>query len=491
MVRIKMRKKGNDAALYKRDRVCKKIIEYGILGLIIFSPLPAASVYEWSILVIQLTVLVMMAAYLIMREKPENNELLSRAVKWPGYVFVGLFVFIFIQIIPSPNFLVKIFSPSIYTFRDLYSFDFSAIKFMSFSLMPSHTLREGLELLSYFLLGFLIIKSITRRKQIMRIFSLLVIMGIFEAFYGMLELYNRNPRILFYKKIYNLDAVTGTFVNRNHLSGYLEMIIPLAIGLIIARISLFSLARMKWREKLIRLSERGLSTNMLITAGIIVMSLAIILSKSRSGVFLLIFIFILFFELTVLYFGMVRFQQKWIKNFLMFSFLIIIIISFYIGIEATIERFAMDKLLHGGRPIYWSNVTSIVGDFPLFGTGLGTFASVYPAYEENRMPGHLSHAHNDFLEYLSELGVVGMILLFGGILFMGVSSFLIWRVRRHPEVKGLAMGGIVAIVVILIHSITDFNLHIPANMVLFTVVFSVTAVTAFYKSSEKSEKSME
>lgn len=486
--KIKIRRKRNDnIAFSQRDMVCRKIIEYGILGVIVWSPLPAASVYDWSILVIEIAVLVMMAAYILMKKKPQNNELLSLSLKWPRYLFVSLFIFIFIQIIPLPNFIVKIFSPNIHSFQNIFSSDFSKIKFMSLSLIPSHTLREGLELLSYFLLGFLIVKTITRRRQIMRIFYALVIMGVFEAFYGMFELYNKNPRILFYKKIYGLDSVSGTFVNRNHLSGYLEMIIPLAIGLIIARIDLFSLAGLKWREKFLRFSEKGLSTNMMITGGIILMSLAIIFSKSRSGVFVLVFTFILFFELTVLYFSRVRHQQKGVKNFLKVSFLFIIFISLYIGIDATIERFALDKLPHEGRLVYWSNATSIVGDFPLFGTGLGTFASVYPAYEESRRPGHLSHAHNDFLEYLSELGIVGMIFLFGGILFMVVSSFLIWRVRSHPQVKGLAMGGIVAIVVILIHSIADFNLHIPANMVLFTVVLSLTAVTAFYKRNERNK----
>jgi len=100
-------------------------------------------------------------------------------------------------------------------------------------------------------------------------------------------------------------------------------------------------------------------------------------------------------------------------------------------------------------------------------------------------PGSVSHAHNDYLEYLSELETVGLILLLGGIAFIVVNSFLIWRVRRHPEVKGLALGGIVAIAAILIHSIADFNLHIPANMVLFTVVLSLTAVTAFYKAKRE------
>jgi len=59
----------------------QKIIEWGIIGLIIFSPLPAASVYEWSILVIQLTVVVMMIAYFMMKEKPEASEALSYAVR--------------------------------------------------------------------------------------------------------------------------------------------------------------------------------------------------------------------------------------------------------------------------------------------------------------------------------------------------------------------------------------------------------------------------
>lgn len=469
--------------LSKRDRVLRKIIWYGILGVIVFSPLAGASVYEWCILVIQLAVVVMIAAYILMKEKPGANEYLTSALKRPRFLFTVFIVFIFIQFIPLPKFLSAIFNPSTFSFQKLFSPAFPKLKFMSLSLVPSHTLREGLELLTYFLLGFLIVKTVTHRRQIMRLFSVLIAMGVFEAFYGLFELYNKNPRILFYKKIYSLDSVTGTFVNRNHLSGYLEMIIPLAIGLIIARINLFSLAGMKWREKILRISEKGVSTNLLITIGIIIMSLGIIFSKSRSGIFLLLFTFILFFGFTILYFGRVRRQQIWIKNFLRVTFLFIVFISLYIGIGAAIERFALDRLLYDGRPLYWSNVSTIVGDFPLFGTGLGTFAAVYPAYEKTTdlSPGKLSHAHNDYLEYFSELGLVGGILLFGGIIWMLANSFLIWRERRHPEVKGLALGGMIAIINIGIHSLTDFNLHIPANMVLFTVVLSMTIVTAFYK----------
>jgi len=472
----------------KRDRIYQRIIEYGILGVIVFSPLPAASVYEWSILVIQIVVLVMMAAYVLMREKPQSNELLSLTLKWPGYLFLGLCVLIIFQILPFPRFIIALLSPNTHSFQALFSPDFSGSRFMSLSLIPSHTFREALELLTYFLLGFLIVKTVTTRKQIKRIVYVLVIMGFFEAFYGMYEIYNENPRLLFLKKVHYVDVVTGTFVNRNHLSGYLEMIIPLALGLIIARISLFSLAGLKWRDKILRLSERGLSMNLLLSIGIVVMAVAIIFSESRSGVFVLILTFILFFELAVLYFGRVKERQKWIKNFLKVSFVIITIVALNVGIGSVIERFALDDLLHEGRPIVWGKVVHIIGDYPLLGTGLGTFASVYPAYDESGRSVRYSHAHNDYLEYLSELGVVGLILLLGGLGFIVVSSFLIWRVRRHPEVKGLALGGIVAIVAILIHSITDFNLHIPANMALFTVVVALTFVTAFYKREERGLK---
>jgi O-antigen ligase len=318
----------------------------------------------------------------------------------------------------------------------------------------------------------------------MRIFSVLVAMGAFEAFYGLFELSNKSPRILFYKKIHMLDAVTGTFVNRNHFSGYLEMIIPLAIGLIIARIDLFSLSGLKWKQRLLRLSEKGLAVNVLITIAIVLMSLGIIFSKSRSGVAILIITFLLFFELTILYLNAGKERKKWVRIFLGSAFLIITIISLYLGIGATIERFSLDHLLREQRPTFWANALQIFSKFPLFGSGLGTFTSLYPDIEQDGVLVRAFHAHNDYLEYFAELGILGMGLLLGGILFLAIKSFLVWRERRHPEVKGLALGGIVSLVAILIHSLTDFNLHIPGNMLLFSVVISVTIVASFYKRGE-------
>jgi O-antigen ligase len=214
------------------------------------------------------------------------------------------------------------------------------------------------------------------------------------------------------------------------------------------------------------------------------MSLAIVLSNSRAGLVVLVFSFFLFTGLSVLAFGRAGYRELWTRTIVRATVLVVLAMALYIGIGSTIQRFALDNLLHEDRPLYWSNVLGVVRDFPVFGTGLGTFAAAYPAYEKKGGPEMLlTHAHNDYLEYLSELGVVGTVLLFGGVLVLAVRAFLAWRERRNPELKGLALGGIVALAGMGIHTLTDFNLHIPANLVLFTFVLSLTFVTAYHKKS--------
>lgn len=484
---VKSTKKSSIGPLSKRDQICGRVIEYGILGLIIFTPLPAASVYEWSVLVIQLVVIIMVVAYILMKEKPDVNQHLSQTMKWPRYLFSGLFVFLLFQFLPLPVAFVKIISPGSYQFRESFSVELLGQKFMSISLIPFHTLREGLELLSYVLLGFLIIRTV-RKKQIKRLFYVLIGMGIFQAFYGMFELYQKNPRILFYKKVYSLDSVSGTFVNRNHFSGYVEMIIPLAIGLLLARIDVFSTIGLRWKEKLLRLSERGSAVNMMIIFGILGMSLAIVFSKSRSGVFLLIYTFFIFFGVSSFFYRDTKLQKQKINTILKYIFLTLIVISFYVGVGATLERFSMDNIVMERRPEFWANTIHIFSDYPLFGSGLGTFPSIYPGLESLGTPLNIYHAHNDYLEYLAEMGFIGMGMLLGGILFILTSSFLIWRKRRHPEIKGLALGGFVSLMCMLFHSVTDFNMHIPANMLLFSVILSLTAVISTYRYKKPGEK---
>ncbi len=462
----------------------RRIIEAGLAGLLVASPLPAASVGEWPLLALELTIALMAAAYVILDPKPALNAHLPPVLKGLRPFVAGFFGFLAFQILPLPAGVVRVLSPAAYGFRKLNVPDFADMKVMSLSLAPSQTLKEGLELAAYFLLGFLVVRTVTEGRLIRTVILVLACSGVFQALYGLYELTTGSPRLLFYPKLFNIDSVTGTFVNRNHLSGYLEMIIPLVVGLAAARMNLLTFGAKGFRERVLLWASKGALQNVLLMASVVVMSLGIVLSRSRSGLFVLVFSFFLFLGFSAMVYGRTGRRRRWVLNSIRATFVVLTLIALYVGVGSTIQRFALDDLLHEDRPQYWANATGMIKDFPLFGTGLGTFASVYPAYEKK--PGtemHLAHAHNDWLEYATELGLVGTSLLLGCVLLVVVRSYLAWRGRRDPEARGLALGGLVSLAGAGVHAMTDFNLHIPANALLFTVVLSLTLVMAYNRKT--------
>jgi len=465
-----------------------QFILYGLIALIVFSPLPQGSVLEWAVLAIQLAALGLAAAWVMRTPKPAVNPFLLKALKWPRRLFLGFWVVVLVQVIPLPKFLVKVISPGTYSFLSTYSPEFGRSSTVTLSLAPGQTLRQALLWLTYFLVGLIIIRNINRFAQIQKLLTAIVLVGVFEALFGLFELSSGSPSLLLYSKTLHLDSVTGTFVNRNHLAGYLEMVLPLAIGLILSRIGIFAFrdpkARRNWRQVLPQLGGRSLAVNLLLCLAVLVMAAGLVKSQSRSGVFLMFFSFLLFAEIIIFHFSEAKERQRLSRNFINISFFIVLGFSLYIGLGTIVNRFAADDtLFRGGRTIFWGNVTSMIGDYPLLGTGLGTFASVYPLYDKSGFEMRLVHAHNDYLEAFSEVGLLGGALLLAGIIFLMVKVFLAWRSRRSTEIKGLALGGFVSLVVILSHSLTDFNMHIPANALLFTIILAVTAVTAFHKKS--------
>jgi len=448
----------SEKTLKSRAVLGQKIIEFGLVGLIIFSPLPAASVHDWSVFVIQLTVLGLMICCFLTVEKERPDQQRKNAVKGTKYLFVGFWSFVLFQCLPLPKVLVKILSPETYAFFMQYAPDFSTMKFISLSLAPSISVKSALALLSYFLIGFLIVKTIKKYSQIVRMFSVLFIMGVFEAVYGLFDLFS------------GLNIVSGTFVNRNHFAGYLEMMIPMGLGLILVQ-----------EDR----GKKAFVSRLMISLGVIVISLALIFSRSRSGVISLVLVFVLFFSFNFSSTRKQKVQKRGIKVLLVSVFVIIIIMSLYIGIDSTLQRFSWDHLLRESRPDIWEHTWDIIADFPLFGSGLGTFAELYPVMEADGELVKTSHAHNDYLEFLSELGVIGMSLLMGGVIFILVSCFLKWRDKENPLVKGLGFGGFVSVLLLLLHGLTDFNLQIPSNILLFSVVLSLTYVTVTHQSSQE------
>lgn len=453
-------------------------LEWGILALVIFSPLPRASVQSWSVLVIQLAVLALTVLYLMISGEYPANERLQSALKGTRALALGILALLAIQLIPWPGFLLKILSPKTVALSSQYGLSSSA---RAISLVPAETVRAGSELVAYFLLGFLVLRTLTSARRVRRLFGVIIAMGLFEALYGILRLNSGIFGLSFGLKGSGVDELSGTFVTRNHYSGYLAMIIPLAVGMIVARLGHISLSGLTWREKFLTLTKKGFLSNLPLAFMAIAMSIAVVVSRSRSGIASIVLTLMFFFVFATPFKRKAHERKTLIRPFVRAMVLIMFVLSFAFGFRSSIQRFSPDLALREGRSIVWTQTIRWIGEFPVFGTGLGTFSSSRPGTEIGVGLTGLDHANNEYLEYLMELGAAGFILFLALILSLLGRSLIGWQSRSDPEVRGLALGGFVSCLSVLFHSATDFSLHIPANALLFSVTLSATVAAAFLR----------
>lgn len=168
--------------------------------------------------------------------------------------------------------------------------------------------------------------------------------------------------------------------------------------------------------------------------------------------------------------------------------LAVVFIAIYIGIKPIIERFTLESFWRETRPKFYELTMRMIADYPLFGTGAGTYIYAYTSYEREDFRGILHHAHNDYLETLAEMGLIG-----GGAIILTAFfafGFLLWRWQKLQEReyfrRGVGLGLLSGIMAILIHSVSDFNLRIPANLVYF-LSFYVLAWRLLCESPQKSK----
>jgi O-antigen ligase len=128
-----------------------------------------------------------------------------------------------------------------------------------------------------------------------------------------------------------------------------------------------------------------------------------------------------------------------------------------------------------GRTHFWSVTIDIIRNHPVLGTGLGAFGVVYTGYDTRNGLYRLEQAHNDYLQVLSDGGIVGAIL---GIIFL-VSLFRMGFSRREsPDQfrRGVATGALAGCFAVLIHSFFDFTLHTTSNTLLFLTLAALATM---------------
>src|SRR5262249_26018984 len=110
---------------------------------------------------------------------------------------------------------------------------------------------------------------------------------------------------------------------------------------------------------------------------------------------------------------------------------------------------------------------------PMLGWGLGTFAYVYPQYQQGYSVFFADHAHDDYLQAWVETGTIGLLLVAGFLvtfLRRGISRLKGWDSQTGANFSTACWIGSVGL---LVHSFSDFNLHIPANAAMFFVLVNL------------------
>ncbi|MGQ9645849.1 MAG: O-antigen ligase family protein [Thermodesulfobacteriota bacterium] len=447
-----------------------------LILLLIFTPIAFGSMEIWAFSSMELGIFLIMILGTLQWafRKPSgaaDHDAPIPAGRWTfPAILLGLFLLLVLfQMLPLPAGLMKTLSPKTYAVRQFLSLvDLeSTVRNSPFtiSFVPFVTQIEFFKWFALTLFFLFLLNWKGAEKGTSTLITAILFVGILESLYGMAEFFSGHKHILHVEASSLLSSVSGTFINRNYLAGYLSMVIPLATGFVFYRESLNSEISVGWYRRLSSLDGK----TYFLVFGVILMILGLLLSASRMGILSLL----LSFTVIAMLFRNPERKQRLSKTPI-FILGVALLWGALIGLDAVISRFfAVSEGLKNRWEI-WANTLQIIKDFPLLGSGLGTFTQIFPAYRSFHIEGLITHAENDFLQLASETGGVGMGLLITAFLFLICKAFSgIRKLSPEDSQRYIAMGGLVGILALLIHSTVERNIQVPANAFLFTFIFAL------------------
>jgi O-antigen ligase len=437
------------------------------MAILVWAPLPFASNRIWGGALLAVLVGLVLIGWLILYVQGTGriNPDIWRRARLPLalLLLVQFWVFLQIQYLPGP--VVEFLSPQAYAWH---------IKegWLSLSLDREHTkyyLLRGLTFTAGFFLTLALVNTHNRLKMLLQV---LVFSGTFQAAYGAFMVLSGLELGFFVEKYVGQGVATGTFVNRNHLAGYLVMCLSAGIGLLLSQLATKSAG--SWRERLRSWLNLMLSSKIRLRIYLAVMVVALVLTRARMGN-------IAFFTALgvagaiALYTGR-QFSPR-VVAFLASLFVVdMLILGKWFGLDKLMQRLEQTNPTQEGR--MWSNQYTIdyIQQFPLTGSGGGSFYGIFPNFQMPDLQGFHVHAHNDYLEFAAELGIFATAAL---IAFVGLALYNAFKVQRQSHTalfKGAGFAVTMTILWAAIHSTTDFNLQMPANALTFVTILALAYV---------------
>jgi O-antigen ligase len=401
------------------------------------------------------------------RARDEWAPLPGGVVRWalallPAYVLM--------QVVPLPVSLVRVLSPA--RAEGVAALDLigAKVNLTSLSVSPAATFQSFLLVCGYVII-FLLVRQLTWRFDDSGWLAIWPIgaIGALEAGLGLCQYFGGTGE----------QVRWGTYVNHNHYAGFLEMALPFAV---VYPVALLRRARSRGHSPLApALAACG------VWALAALMFAGIVHSFSRMG-----FIATLFslFVMGTLAFG--TRQLSWVASSRKrqggaVGLVAALALAGFVFLppDRLILRFAQlvsTDPTGGGRAQLWAETIPLIRAYPVFGCGLGGYETAFWRFKVSGPLLTDDFAHNDYLQLLAELGLVGFAI--GATLAFSVVRMAVRRAvgSRDPGTRYFAVACAGALAAILLHSLADFNLYIPANAMLLAWIAGMTAGLRFQAS---------
>ncbi len=388
----------------------------------------------------------------------------SRAPRLPARLLWPLLlapVFVALQLVPLPRAILAIVSPERAGHLAVLSAVLPGNSLASLSVEPAATLEQLMVVAAWCLLLLLARELAWRNSDRLWMLAVpVVVVAALEAAFALLPI--------------NFGAGTagvrarGTYANPNHFANLLGIALPFPL--------MYALAAVR-RPRQPRTSPLGPA--LLACAGLAVgtlLLLGIIQSLSRMG-----FIAAL---IGVLVCGAGAVREFWhpacnppsprrrhaqlaIRALPLLVPLAVLLLFVFLAPGDLIARYSALELAkgldHDDRLRLWSESTHLIAAYPIFGCGLGGYESAFAKFKRSAPTVADEFAHNDYLQALAELGVIGFTLLAALVLAIVIATFR--AAAAHTDLRGraLAIAALAAFATVLVHEIADFSLYMPAN----------------------------
>ena len=406
---------------------------YGIFGLLLFGPLAFGAVEPWSIFLMETASAALFLLWIAKQILDRELKIKSNPLFPPMGVFALLIV------------LQLVFRISAY---------------------PHDTVSLALQYLSYGMLCFLAAQTLLRGAQARTLALIFSVYGAALAGFALIQGISSNGKLYWIRQPRMGGWIYASYVNHNHYAGLMEMLVPIPLVL-----SLTHLASSKAR------------TAAAATAAVMVGT--IFLSGSRGGMLAI------FAEVMILAVLLIK-QKRGLRTAVGIGVFLVIVVSLLVWVGGG----ELSRRI-GTVGTYHSDISGDVRTYinrdgfrmflkrPVLGWGLGAFPVVYPQFRTFYTNFFVNEAHNDYLQLLVEMGLLG---------FLTMVWFLVTLYARAVKKLGnwssdisgaVALAGLLGLSGILVHSAVDFNLHIPANAALFYVLCTIAAAPAFAQPARK------